>query len=76
MTIHADVALYIGLFEPGEECELLLGKSRHAWVHVARGHARINGHALSAGDAAGLSDETSVRVEGIEPCEVLVFDLA
>ena len=49
---------------------------RHAWVHVARGHARVNGRELGEGDGAAISDEPSVVVEGVDPSEVLVFDLA
>jgi hypothetical protein len=43
---------------------------------VARGKAKVNGRDLSEGDAAGLSEEGKVRVEGIDDAEVLVFDLA
>jgi quercetin 2,3-dioxygenase len=42
---------------------------------VACGKARINGHELEAGDGAALSDEPTVRVEGVDASEVLVFDL-
>jgi hypothetical protein len=36
----------------------------------------VNGHELSAGDGAALSDEPLVHLEGIDQSEVLVFDLA
>lgn len=76
VTIHSDAALYTGLFDEGSTDELPLGQGRHAWVHVARGLARVNGHELKAGDGAALSDLASVRVEGVDASEVLVFDLA
>jgi redox-sensitive bicupin YhaK (pirin superfamily) len=81
VTIHTDAALYAGVFGGGQRAELAIARGRHAWVHVARGKARINGHELSAGDAASLSDEAAVRVEGAgataaDETEVLVFDLA
>ncbi len=76
VTIHTDAAVYAGLFGEGESAELSLPKGRHAWVHVARGQARVNGQVLSAGDGAALSDEPNVRVEGVNSGEVLVFDLA
>jgi redox-sensitive bicupin YhaK (pirin superfamily) len=76
VTIHADAALYAGVFAKGESAERALLPGRHAWVHVARGHARVNGRDLSAGDAAGISDEKTVRIEGIDDGEVLLFDLA
>jgi redox-sensitive bicupin YhaK (pirin superfamily) len=76
LTIHSDVALYVGLFDAGQSAELALASGRHAWVHVARGKLRVNGQELSAGDAAALSDEATLRIEGIAGAEVLVFDLA
>ena len=76
VTIHTDAYLYAGLFGPGEAGELRLGEGRHAWVQIARGKARINGHDLEAGDGAALSDESAVQIEGLDASEVLVFDLA
>jgi len=76
VTIHADANLYAGLFDKGASGNLDLPKGRHAWIHVARGQARINGNDLGAGDGVALTDEPAVRIEGIEACEVLVFDLA
>ena len=76
VTIHADAVLHAGLFEEGERAELSLAKDRHAWVHVARGKVRVNGRSLGAGDAAAISDESAVVIEGVDHAEVLVFDLA
>lgn len=76
VTIHTDALLYAGCFEPGTAGELALSAGRHAWVHLARGSARVNGQLLTAGDGAALSDERSVRVEGVASSEVLVFDLS
>jgi redox-sensitive bicupin YhaK (pirin superfamily) len=76
VTVHADALLYAGVFDEGEAAELPLAPGRHAWVHVARGKVRVNGRELAEGDAAGLSEEPTVRVEGIDGAEVLVFDLA
>jgi quercetin 2,3-dioxygenase len=79
VTIHADVVLHAGRFAGKQAAELALAKGRHAWVQVTRGQVRVNGRDLAAGDAAALSEEPSVRVEGLEGGpggEVLVFDLA
>ena len=76
ITIHADVSLYGGLFTAGEAAELPLAPGRHAWVHVAKGRARVNGNDLAAGDAVSLSGEARVAIEGVADAELLVFDLA
>jgi redox-sensitive bicupin YhaK (pirin superfamily) len=76
VTIHADATLFAGLFDAGQTAEHTLAGDHHAWVHVIRGKARINGAELGAGDAIGLSGERTVRIEGIDASELLVFDLA
>ncbi|CAN5887594.1 hypothetical protein BH11MYX4_BH11MYX4_08430 [soil metagenome] len=43
---------------------------------MAKGKVRIEGRELSAGDGAGLSDQKSLKIEGVDGGEVLVFDLA
>jgi redox-sensitive bicupin YhaK (pirin superfamily) len=77
LTIHTDARVYAGLFQAGENAELPLAQGRSGWVHVARGKLRVNGKDLKAGDGAALTDESAVRIEGVDGGgEVLVFDLA
>ena len=76
VTIHTDAALYAGVFEAGQRAEHTLATGRHAWVHVVRGRAKVNDTEVGAGDAVGLSGERTVRIEGIDAAELLVFDLA
>ncbi len=76
VTVHTDARLYAGLFASGQGARHELAPGRHAWVHMARGRARVNGQELGAGDAAALSDEGAVSIEGVDGAEVLVFDLA
>jgi redox-sensitive bicupin YhaK (pirin superfamily) len=76
VTLHSDAVLRAGLFESDERAEIEIAAGRHAWVQVARGRLRVNGNELAAGDGAAISDETRIRIEGVEAAEVLVFDLA
>ena len=76
VTIHADAALYAGLFDGGETAQLALDPQRLAYVHVARGSVRVNGTPLQAGDAARLDGESRLQLDGGQGAEVLVFDLA
>jgi len=54
---------------------LPLGGGRRAYVHVARGRATVNGHALSAGDALKAEGQPTIDISQGEGAEVLVFDL-
>jgi redox-sensitive bicupin YhaK (pirin superfamily) len=76
IRLHADAALYAGLFDGDERAELRVDPSRKVYVHVARGDAAVNGQSLATGDAVMLSDEPLVRIEHGREAELLVFDLA
>ncbi len=76
VTIHADAALYAGLFDGAERAERPLARGRKAYVHLIRGALEVNGQRLDAGDALLLENEGSVTVSNGRDAEVLVFDLA
>lgn len=76
VTIHTDTRLYATIVTSGERVTHALAPGRHAWVHLARGEATVNGHALRAGDAVSFTQEPEIVVEGTSRGELLVFDLA
>ncbi len=76
VTLHADAALRAGLFDGAEAAQLPLNRARKTYVHLVRGTLQVNGHALSAGDAAMLQDEATLTLNHGQDAEVLVFDLA
>jgi len=76
VTLHADAALYAGLFDGEEAATLTIAKGRKAYVHLIRGALQVNGQALTTGDAALLDNETTVALTHGQDAEVLVFDLA
>jgi len=75
VTIHQDARVYAGLFDGSEAAKLALKPGRRAYVHVARGDIHVNGERLVAGDAAKLTDETTIELDRGVDTEVLVFDL-
>lgn len=76
VTIHADAALYSGLFDGDERAELALDPNRKAYVHLVRGALEVNGQPISAGDAIMLDSEDKITLANGSNAEVLVFDLA
>ena len=76
VTIHADAAMYAGLFDGAESVSMPLAAGRNTYVHVVRGALSANGHALRAGDAAHLHGEASLQLAQAADAEVIVFDLA
>jgi hypothetical protein len=76
LQVQQDVDLWVTMLEAGDRRTLALRPGRHAWVHVARGAASVNGKALGEGDGAALSGEDGITLAGNQAAEVLVFDLA
>jgi redox-sensitive bicupin YhaK (pirin superfamily) len=76
VTIHADARMYAGLFDGAEQAVLTVDPKRLQYVHVVRGEIKVNGQALSTGDAAKLADETQLKLGEGRAAEVIVFDLA
>jgi redox-sensitive bicupin YhaK (pirin superfamily) len=75
VRIHQDARVYAGLFDGDEAATLERAGGRRAYVHLARGEARVNGATLGAGDALRITGEEAVRIEAGRGAEVLVFDL-
>ena len=72
VRMQQDAFVYAGLFDGAETA--VLDATGKAYVHVARGAIRVNGHELGAGDALKLEGGT-IRLEQGRGAEVLVFDL-
>jgi hypothetical protein len=75
VLIHADAALYAGLFDGDEAAQLALDPTRKAYVHLVRGELEVNGQPLRGGDALMMEGENSVNLAQGQGAEVLVFDL-
>jgi redox-sensitive bicupin YhaK (pirin superfamily) len=76
ITIKQDARVYASLLGSEQQVIHDLNPNRHAWVQVARGAVEVNGQALNQGDGAAISNEAQVTLAGLEPSEILLFDLA
>lgn len=75
LHIHQDASVYATLLKKGATVALPLQENRNAWVQVARGTVTLNGQILEADDGAALSQETMLKITGVNDAEVLVFEL-
>ena len=76
VKMHADARMYAGLLDGAETASLTIANGRKAYVHLVRGSLEVNGTPLEGGDAALISDETTITLSNGRDAEVLVFDLA
>ena len=75
IAIHQDADLCLGKLGADQTVSHSPASGRHIWLHVAEGDVTLNGHALTAGDAAAVSDEPALILRGITSAQVLLFDL-
>ena len=75
VKIHQDAFVYASLLDGADSVSHMLAQGRKAYLHVIRGDIVTNGQALSSGDAAMFSGETSVELAQAKDAEVLLFDL-
>ena len=75
VTLHADAAIYSGLFDGTDQLVQPLDATRKTYVHVVRGAVEVNGQVLQGGDALRIEQEPELRIANAHDAEVLVFDL-
>jgi redox-sensitive bicupin YhaK (pirin superfamily) len=82
VTIHQDVNLYAGRFNPGEVINFDIKPGRKAWVQLVKGKLEVQGTGkanLESGDGLAIADEKRLALKSSEslkePTEFLLFDL-
>ena len=75
VTVHQDAQLYATLVDGDEKVTHALADDRKAYVHVARGSARVNGQPLGSGDALKIEGAAEIVIDQGDNAEVLLFDL-
>jgi quercetin 2,3-dioxygenase len=76
VTINQDADVFASKLDAGQNVTHTTGDDRKVWVQVARGSVRVNDVDLQQGDGAALTEETTVTIEGMEPAEILLFDMS
>jgi redox-sensitive bicupin YhaK (pirin superfamily) len=76
MRIHQDAKLAIARLTRDSEVTYAFAPHRYGWLHVVRGDVQLGEHALTAGDAVGLSEEAQLQLKANSDAEVLLFDMA
>ena len=76
VTLHTDARILAGLLSRGDTVTHEIEDGRGVWIQVVRGSVRLDDEVLSEGDGASVEQRTSVKIEGENEAEVLLFDLA
>lgn len=75
LRIHQDARIYLATLESNKSIAHNFQIDRHGWLQVLRGSVRLNDKTLHAGDGAAISDQPLITVQGVDPAEVMLFDL-
>ena len=75
IAINQDADLYLGRLGVDDLIKQPLRPGRHAWLQVISGELDLNGRLLGAGDAAQVSEESSLLISALQPSDFLLFDL-
>lgn len=76
VTIHTDADLWATVLGAGETVTHDIVAGRGGWIHVARGTVLFEGERLEEGDGVAIGTSGSLRLEGVDEAEVLIFDMA
>jgi quercetin 2,3-dioxygenase len=76
VTVNQDVSLFASILETGESVDYSIDQKRYGWLQVARGSVEVNGEQAQQGDGVVIVAESSLAIRGLEPSELLLFDLA
>ena len=75
IAIHQDADLWLAKLQPGQQVTHSFAPGRHMWLHVAEGEVNLNGTVLNGGDAAVVSEASTLTLSASQPAQVLLFDL-
>lgn len=75
LAIRQDARIHRGLLAAGDTVTHRQAPGRAGWLQLISGDIRLGGHALHAGDAAAIDNETLLAISADSDSEFLLFDL-
>ena len=76
VRVHQDAHVFVSRLNEGASVEQELGRERGAYLYVIEGDVDTNDEQMQTGDAAQITDESSVRVSANDVSELILVDVA
>jgi hypothetical protein len=76
VLVHQNAHVYVSHLTPGARVEHPLASGRGAYLYVIEGDVSVNGEAMSTGDAAQVTDESTIAVEASGDAELILVDVS
>lgn len=75
MLIKQDIKVYASVLEEGYKINYTNEENRSAYLHLAKGHLKVNGMDLKSGDALMITLNEVLSITSFGNSEFLLFDL-
>lgn len=80
LPIRQDAAVWVADVDGRAALSYTVAEGRHVYLHLATGEVEVgfgaDGTTLSAGDAVTIESPGTIKLVGVEPSQVMLFDLA
>jgi quercetin 2,3-dioxygenase len=76
VLVHQEAHVFVSHLTPGVRVEHALADGRGAYLYVIDGDVSVNGDRMTTGDAAQITDESVVRIDGSIPSELILVDVS
>jgi len=75
VTVHQDASVSVASLSPGVEVVHTIGEARGAYAYLIDGVATIDGEAVTTGDAAKVTEQSTLTIRASEPSELILVDV-
>jgi redox-sensitive bicupin YhaK (pirin superfamily) len=75
VLVHQDAHVYVSRLSNGADVTHELPSGRGAYLYVIDGTATVNDEAMSTGDAAQITNETSIHIVTSTTSELILVDV-
>lgn len=75
LSLHQDINIFSALVDGNETIFYPIKENHNAWVHIARGHVKMNELDLKEGDGVAVVSEKLISFQQGHDAEILLFDM-
>ena len=75
VKVHQDASVHVARLDPGVQVTHPIGEERGAYVYLIGGAAAFDGQAVTTGDAAKVTGQSSLTIRADEPSELILVDV-
>src|SRR5207249_943907 len=76
VLVHQDAHVFVSRLNPGASVTHELGEGRGVYLYVIEGDVKVNGDAMTTGDAARIWAEPSISFEAADSSEFILVDVS